>query len=43
MVGGEQRDIRGRSARWNKVAWLRRHLLEYEWIVWMDLDAIFTR
>ena len=33
----------GRSARWNKVAWLRRSYFKYQWLVWMDLDAIFAR
>ena len=43
LVGGDAPEARDRSARWNKVAWLRRHLSEFDWVVWMDLDAIFTR
>lgn len=43
VVGGELPEAEGRSARWNKVAWLRRVLQSYDWIVWMDLDCLFVR
>ena len=43
VVGGTVPECAGRSARWNKVAWLRRSYFMYQWLVWMDLDAIFAR
>jgi len=42
VVGGSVPETEGRSARWNKVAWLRRSFFQYEWLVWMDLDALFA-
>ena len=43
ILGGEVPETRGRSARWNKVAWLRRLASSYEWLLWMDLDTLFVR
>ena len=43
VVGGTVPECAGRSARWNKVAWLRRSFFKYKWLVWMDLDALFAR
>ena len=43
VVGGTVPECVGRSARWNKVAWLRRSFFKYKWLVWMDLDALFAR
>ncbi|KAJ8603817.1 hypothetical protein CTAYLR_000244 [Chrysophaeum taylorii] len=43
VVGAEVEEAEGRSARWNKVAWLRRVVDTYDWIVWMDLDCFFSR
>ena len=53
IVGGPVPEAIGRSARWLKVAWLRRALGavataensyygSFEWVVWMDLDTIFA-
>lgn len=43
VVGSELDECSGRSARWNKIAWLRRLSNDYDWMVWMDLDCFFTR
>ena len=43
IVGHELPEASGRSARWTKVAWLRRALaMDYAWVVWMDLDCLFA-
>lgn len=43
VVGGSLPEAAGRSSRWLKVAWLQRAFDDHEWLVWMDLDAIFVR
>ena len=49
VVGGEAAEAKDRSARWTKIAWLRRTLSAEggrgqrgEWILWTDLDAFFV-
>ena len=53
VVGGPVLEAVGRSARWLKVAWLRRmldtvataennYVGSFAWVVWMDLDTIFA-
>ena len=39
VVGGTVPECSGRSARWNKVAWLRRSFFRYSWLVWMDVSS----
>eukprot|EP00635_Sarcinochrysidales_sp_CCMP3193_P000496 CAMPEP_0118905012 /NCGR_PEP_ID=MMETSP1166-20130328/9233_1 /TAXON_ID=1104430 /ORGANISM="Chrysoreinhardia sp, Strain CCMP3193" /LENGTH=910 /DNA_ID=CAMNT_0006844281 /DNA_START=417 /DNA_END=3149 /DNA_ORIENTATION=- len=43
VVGGEVPETKGRSARWTKIAWLRRLSKAYEWLVWMDLDTLIVK
>jgi hypothetical protein len=31
-----------RTAHWNKVALILRHLAQYDWVVWMDADVLIT-
>ena len=49
VVGGEAAEAKDRSARWTKIAWLRRTLSAEggrgrrgEWLLWTDLDAFFV-
>ncbi|KAJ1455348.1 hypothetical protein M885DRAFT_617215 [Pelagophyceae sp. CCMP2097] len=43
VVGGDVAESASRSARWIKVAWLRRLVAQdFDWIIWMDLDCFFA-
>ncbi len=32
-----------RPASWSKVLLILRHLHKYEWVLWMDADAVIVR
>jgi hypothetical protein len=31
-----------RSSKWNKVAWVKYLMTKYDYVIWMDLDTVFT-
>jgi hypothetical protein len=45
VVGGDNITIGtdlSRSSKWNKVAWVRHLMTQYDYVIWMDLDTVGT-